>query len=92
MTLISVLIAVSTALVGPLTFYGFLIAAWTYALVPSYKHRLFFPMSLVLGFFILTLAYFVMNHVFYAQGVVSIIIKMVGGLTFIMLILKRGNL
>ena len=33
-----------------------------------------------------------MNHVFYAQGVVSIIIELVGGITFLAVILKKGRL
>lgn len=92
LVVVSILMAVSTALVGPLTFFGFLTAALTYQLVPSYDHRYIFAMALALGFFILTMSYFVMNHVFYAQGVVSIIIELVGGLVFLIYILRKGSL
>ena len=44
------------------------------------------------GFVVLAGAYFVMNHVFYAQGVVSIIIELVGGLTFLIVVLRKGRL
>lgn len=90
--LVSVLMSISTALVGPLTFYGFLVATLSYQLVPTYDHRYIFPMALAIGFLILTSAYFLMNHVFHAQGVVSIVIEMVGGLTFLIMILRKGTL
>ena len=49
-------------------------------------------MSVALGVAILASAYFVMNHVFNTQGVVSIIIEFVGGLAFIVTILRKGRL
>lgn len=90
--IVSVLMAVSTALVGPMTFLGFLVATFTYQLAPTYNHRYLFPMGLVLSFLILCGAYFIMNHVFYAQGVVGIIIELFGGIVFLLLIFKKGNL
>ena len=44
------------------------------------------------GFVVLCGAYVVMKHVFYAQGVVSIIIELVGGTVFLLVILKKGRL
>lgn len=90
--LVSVLMSVSTALVGPLTFYGFLVATLTYQAAPTYDHRYIFPMSLAIGFLIITGAYFFMYHVFRAQGVVSIIIEMFGGITFLVVMLRKGTL
>lgn len=90
--LVSVLMSISTALVGPLTFFGFLVATLTYQAVPTYDHRYIFPMSLAIGFLILTGSYFLMYHVFDAQGVVSVIIEMFGGLTFLIAILRKGTL
>lgn len=88
--LVSILMAVSTALVGSLTFYGFLIATLTYELVPSFKHIYYYPFAIVLGFLIITFSYFIMYHVFSAQGVVSIIIELFGGITFLSIILRRS--
>ncbi|MFA6841145.1 MAG: iron chelate uptake ABC transporter family permease subunit [Sphaerochaetaceae bacterium] len=89
--LVSVLMSVSTALVGPLTFYGFLVATMTYLVVPSYDHRYVFPMSLAIGFLVITGSYFFMYHVFRAQGVVSVIIEMFGGVTFLVVLLRKGS-
>lgn len=92
LVLVSVLMSISTALVGPLTFYGFLVATLSYQAAQTYDHRYIFPMALSIGFLILTGAYFFMNHVFNAQGVVSIIIEMFGGITFLLVILRKGTL
>ncbi len=92
LVLISILLSVSTALVGPMTFYGFLVATLAYQAAPTYDHRYLFPMALGLGFLILTASYFVMYHVFDAQGVVSVIIELFGGVTFLAVILKKGSL
>ncbi|MEK4299983.1 iron chelate uptake ABC transporter family permease subunit [Oceanobacillus sp. FSL W8-0428] len=92
LVLVSILMSISTALVGPLTFFGFLVATLSYQLARTYDHRYIFPMALAIGFLILTGAYFIMNHIFNAQGVVSIIIEIVGGVTFLIIILKRKTL
>ncbi|OFT59066.1 iron ABC transporter permease [Corynebacterium sp. HMSC05H05] len=92
LVLVSVLMAVSTALVGPMTFLGFLVATLAYQFADTYDHRYVFPMAALLGYCILSGAYFIMNHIFYAQGVVSIIIELVGGLTFLIVVLRKGRL
>lgn len=92
LVLVSVLMSISTALVGPLTFYGFLVATLSYQAAPTYDHRYVFPMTLAIGFLIITGAYFFMYHIFKAQGVVSVIIEMFGGITFLIVILRKGTL
>ena len=90
--LVSTLMAVSTALVGPMTFLGFLVATLSYQLADTHDHRHVFPVAVLTGFVVLSGAYFVMKNVFYAQGVVSIIIELVGGSVFLAVILKKGRL
>lgn len=90
--LVSVLMAVSTALVGPMTFFGFLIATLAYQATDTYDHRLVFPVAALGGFAFLTGAYFVLRHIFYAQGVVSILIEMIGGTAFLVVLLRKGKL
>ncbi|QIK72562.1 iron chelate uptake ABC transporter family permease subunit [Propioniciclava coleopterorum] len=88
----SALIATSTALVGPLTFLGFLVATLAYQFADTFDHRYLFPVAALTGFVVLSAAYFVMNHIFYGSGVVSIIIELVGGTVFLIVILKKGRL
>jgi iron complex transport system permease protein len=92
LTLVTLLMAVSTALVGPMTFFGFLVAALAYQFAGTSDHRYVLPLSVVFGFLVMTAAYFVMNHLFRAQGVVSIIIEFVGGTVFLWTILRRRML
>lgn len=90
--LVSFLMAISTSLVGPLTFYGFLVATLTYEIANTFDHKYIFPMSLSIGFIIITASYFIMQHVFNAQGVVSVIIELLGGIIFLSMILRKGKL
>ncbi|MCR8644563.1 iron chelate uptake ABC transporter family permease subunit [Paenibacillus sp. N1-5-1-14] len=92
LVLVSVLMSISTALIGPLTFYGFLVATLSYQAAPTYDHRYIFPMALAIGFLIITSAYFLMYHVFNAQGVVSVIIELFGGIIFLIVILRKRAL
>ncbi|MFD2628138.1 iron chelate uptake ABC transporter family permease subunit [Oceanobacillus kapialis] len=92
LVLVAVLMSISTALIGPLTFYGFLVAILSYQAAPTYDHRYVFPMALALGFFILTSAYFLMYHVFNSQAVVSVVIELFGGIVFLIVILRKRAL
>ena len=62
--LVAVLMATSTALVGPMTFLGFLVATLAYQFADTYDHRLIFPVAVLTAFTILAGAYFVMKNVF----------------------------
>ena len=92
LVLVSVLMAVSTAMVGPMTFLGFLVATLAYQFADTYDHRYVFPVAVLTAFVVLAGAYFVMKNIFYAQGVVSIIIELVGGTLFLVVILRKGRL
>lgn len=90
--LVAILMSISTALIGPLTFYGFLVATLSYQAASTYDHRYIFPMALAIGFLIITSAYFLMYHVFHAQGVVSVIIELFGGIIFLIVVLRKRAL
>lgn len=89
---VSILMAVSTSLIGPMTFLGFLVAILAYQFADTHDHRYVFPMAALIGFAVLSGAYFVLKNVFYAEGAVSIIIELVGGSVFLFVILRRGRL
>lgn len=92
LVLVSLLMATTTALIGPMTFLGFLVATLAYQFADTYDHRYIFPMAVGLAFLVLIAAYFLMQHVFSAQGVVSIIIELVGGSVFLFVIMRKGRL
>lgn len=91
LVLVTILMSISTALVGPLTFFGFLVAILSYQAAPTFDHRYIFPMALAIGFFVLTSAYFLMYHVFNAQAV-SVFIELFGGIVFLIVILRKRSL
>lgn len=92
LVMVSVMMAVSTSLIGPMTFFGFLVAMLTYQLAGTFSHRLMLPLAGLIGFVVLSGAYFVMKHVFYAQGAVGIIVEIVGGTFFLVYLLRKGRL
>src|SRR5699024_4101271 len=92
LVLVSILMAVSTALVGPMTFFGFLVATLTFQLAGTHDHRRLLPVGVLNGLAILYRAYFIINHMLAAQRIVSIIIDLVGGSVFLLVIMRRGRL
>jgi iron complex transport system permease protein len=92
LTLVSILMAMTTSLVGPMTFLGFLVATLAYQFTDTYDHRLVLPVSFLIGYTVLSGAYFVLRNIFYAAGAVTIIIELVGGLVFLIVILRKGRL
>lgn len=90
--LTAVLISISTTLVGPMTFFGFIIATLSYQLVGSSRHWHVLPFAFLLGVVTLLGGYFVLRHVFYAAGLLSVIIEFAGGLFFLIYLLRKGSL
>lgn len=90
--LTAVLMAVSTSLVGPMSFLGFLVAMTAYQLSDTHEHRFVLPMAWLVGVVVLGGAYFTLRHIFYATGSVGIIIEAVGGVFFLIHLLRKGRL
>lgn len=90
--LVAVLMSMTTSLIGPMTFLGFLVATLAYSATDTYDHRLVLPVAFLIGYAILSTAYFVLRHVFYAQGAVTVIIELVGGIVFLFVVMRKGRL
>lgn len=90
LVLVAVLISVATSLVGPMTFFGFVAALLTYQVVGNSRHSQTLPMVVAVSAAVLASAYFVLRHVFYAAGLISVIIELGGGLVFLIYLLRRG--
>lgn len=89
--LIAVMVSVATALVGPITFLGVLVANLTYELLKTYKHSV-----VVLGCCLLTSitvigGQYLVEQLFNMSTTISIIINFVGGIYFIFLLLKSNK-
>lgn len=86
--IISVLVAVSTALVGPLTFLGILVSNLTYELFKTYKHIILIPCCCLVSSVAILGGQFLVEQVFNFNTTISIIINFIGGLYFMFLLLK----
>lgn len=87
----TVLISVSTALVGPITFLGILVVNLAKQLVKSYDHRRITLGSTIFGVFFLTYGLLITERIFKFETTVSVIINFIGGIYFIYLILKESK-
>ena len=73
----------ATALVGPITFLGFIVANISYQLMPTYRHSYLFPTAVLLGIIFLVGSQFLVEQVFQLKTTVSVVTQFVGGLYFI---------
>ena len=88
MILISVMVSVSTALVGPITFLGILVTNITYQIMKSYKHKYLLFACCIISCITVIVGQFLVEHVFNFSTAVSVIINFIGGVYFIYLIIK----
>lgn len=86
--LVTVLVSVSTALVGPVTFFGLLVANLAYVLVRSHKHAYVMPASALIAVICLLGGQMVLERVLDFDSSLSIVIEFLGGLVFIFLLLR----
>jgi len=86
--LVALLVSVSTALVGPVTFFGLLVAALAHVLVGTSRHRYVLPAAVLIAIICLVGGQTLLERVFEFDTALSIIIEFVGGLVFIILILR----
>lgn len=91
LTVVSFLMALTTSLIGPMTFLGFLTATLAYALTDTYDHRYIFPIAALAGYVLLGGAYFLLRHVFTMVDAVTIIVELIGGIVFLGVLLKKGR-
>ena len=89
LTLISVLVSVATALVGPVTFFGLLVVNLAYYLAGSSRHRFLIPMAVAIGVICLVAGEVILQHGFSFNTRLSILIEFIGGVFFLILVLNR---
>ncbi|RIN30677.1 iron ABC transporter permease [Staphylococcus succinus] len=91
MILVAILVSISTALVGPITFLGLLTVNLAHELMKTYEHKYILPATICMSWLSLFIAQAVVENLFEATTQVSIIIDLVGGSYFIYLLIKRRN-
>jgi len=91
LVLVSILVAVSTALVGPVLFFGLLVAALAHALVGHQRHRDLLPAAVLLAIILLVGGQVILERLFAFDTALAIVIEFLGGLVFIFMILKQNT-
>lgn len=88
---VAILISISTALVGPITFLGLLVANVTYQIMKTYKHRYILPASVGVSIIALAGGQLLAERVFDLSTTISVIINFVGGVYFLYLLLRENK-
>lgn len=90
--IVTLLVAASTALVGPMIFLGLIVANLARQVLPTYRHTSLVIASSLIGVLFTVGGQFLVTHVFELQTPISVVINLVGGLYFIYLLLRTDRL
>jgi iron complex transport system permease protein len=91
LVVVSLLVSVSTALVGPVTFFGLLVASLAHQLTGSHRHAVLLPAAALLAVLALVGGQTVLEHVFDMGTVLSVLIEFLGGIVFLLLVLRGAR-
>lgn len=91
LVLAAVLIAIATALVGPITFFGLIVANLSYQFFKSYKHSIIILGASFLSVIALVGGQWVVERIFTFNTTLSVIVNFIGGIYFIYLLLKESR-
>ena len=86
---VTLFIAVATAMVGPISFLGLIIANLSRQLLKTYRHSQLIPGSALFGMIVLAGGQTFVEHVYSYSVPVSVFITVFGGIYFLYLLLKE---
>ena len=86
--IVIIMTSLSTILVGPIQFLGFMIANLTYQLTKEYKHGVLWLFSAVLGLVIVLAAQLIVERIFLLTIPISVFIEGIGGGLYLILLVK----
>lgn len=87
--IVAVLISISTALVGPITFLGLLVANVTYEFMKTYQHKYLLTGSVLISIIALVGGQLIVERVFTFSTTLAVIINLIGGIYFLYLLLRE---
>lgn len=88
---VAVLVSVSTALVGPITFLGLLVANLARQLTAPLRHRVLVPAAALIAISTLVGGQFLLEEIFDLGTTLSVIVNFVGGVYFIALLIRESR-
>lgn len=89
---VAMLVSVSTALVGPVSFLGILVANLARQMITTYKHSTLLTTSILIGVASLIWGQWMIERVLGFNVMLSMIINLVGGTYFLYILLKESRL
>ena len=91
MLIVSVLVSVATALVGPITFLGILVVNLAKELMKTFRHEYWFITAFLLSVIAMVGGQLLVERVFSFNTSLSVIINFIGGSYFVYLLLKESK-
>lgn len=91
LVVVAILTALSTALVGPITFLGLLVVNLTYEIFKTYKHSVLIIGSILVSIIALAFGQLIVERIFTFSTTLSVIINFIGGIYFIYLLLRGSK-
>jgi len=91
LVVIAILVSISTALVGPITFLGLLVANVAHQFLNTYRHSYLIIGSVFISIIALVGGQLIVERVFTFDTTLSVIVNFVGGVYFIYLLLKESK-
>ncbi len=88
LVLVTLLVAVSTALVGPVAFFGLLVANLAYLVMPTARHAVLLPAAALIAVIFLVAGQTILERVFAFDTALSVVIEFIGGVVFILLVIR----
>lgn len=89
--IVAILVSVATALVGPITFLGLLVANVAHQVFRTYRHSYLILGSILISIVALVGGQLIVERIFTFSTPLSVIINFVGGVYFIYLLLKESK-
>jgi iron complex transport system permease protein len=89
--LVAVLVAVSTALVGPVVFFGLLVAALAERVMCTQRHALLLPAAALIAIIVLVGGQTILQHALDGASTLGVVIEFAGGLVFLVLLFQGSR-
>lgn len=88
---VTICISISTAMVGPVTFLGLIVANLSREFLKTYKHKFIITGAALFGMLFLVGGQFIVEHIFTYSVPVSVFISVSGGIYFLYLLIKQRS-
>ncbi|MCG8501866.1 MAG: iron chelate uptake ABC transporter family permease subunit [Firmicutes bacterium] len=91
MLAVTILISLATAMIGPVTFLGFLVVNVTHEIIKTYKHKYLIIASVLIGCITILLGQTLVENVFHFNATLTSLITFTGGSYFIYMVMRENN-